>query len=56
MLYEVITVEGSRAHAKDSARVVNAIDPHFLATLTLMVGPDPRIYEEKVMGGRNNFV
>ncbi|GAB4366682.1 MAG: radical SAM protein [Deltaproteobacteria bacterium] len=44
-------VEGSRAHAKDSARVVNAIGPHFLATLTLMVGPDPRTYEEKVMGG-----
>lgn len=44
-------VEGSRPHAKDSARVVNAIDPHFLATLTLMVGPDPRVYEEKVMGG-----
>jgi len=43
-------VEGSRSHAKDSARVVNAIDPHFLATLTLMTGPDPRIYEEKVMG------
>lgn len=44
-------VEGSRPHAKDSARVVNAIDPHFLATLTLMAGPDPRAYEEKVMGG-----
>ncbi len=44
-------MEGSRAHAKDSARVVNAIDPHFLATLTLMVGPSPRVYEEKVMGG-----
>lgn len=44
-------VEGSRAHAKDSARVVNAIDPHFLATLTLMVGPYAREYEEKVMGG-----
>lgn len=44
-------VEGSHAHAKDSARVVNAIDPHFLATLTLMVGPNPRGYEEKIMGG-----
>lgn len=44
-------VEGSRAHAKDSARVVNAIDPRFLATLTLMVGPYPREYEEQVMGG-----
>lgn len=43
-------VEGSRPHAKDSARVVNAIDPQFLATLTLMVGPDPRVYEEGVMG------
>jgi len=44
-------MEGSRAHAKDSARVVNAIDPQFLATLTLMVGPYPREYEENVMGG-----
>ena len=44
-------VEGSRSHASDSARVVNAIDPHFLATLTLMLGPDKRVYEEKVMGG-----
>lgn len=44
-------VEGSLAHAKDSARVVNAIDPHFLATLTLMVGPTPRVYEEQIMGG-----
>lgn len=44
-------VEGSRLHAKDSARVVNAIDPRFLATLTLMVGPYARVYEEKVMGG-----
>ena len=44
-------VDGSRAHAKDSARVVNAIDPPFLAALTLMVGPYARIYEEEVMGG-----
>ncbi len=44
-------VDGSYEHAKDSARVVNAIDPRFLATLTLMVGPDGRAYEEKVMGG-----
>ncbi len=43
--------DGSHEHAKDSARVVNGIDPHFLATLTLMVGPDARAYEEKVMGG-----
>lgn len=42
--------DGSHEHAKDSARVVNAIDPHFLATLTLMVGPDERAYE-KAMGG-----
>ena len=42
--------DGSHEHAKDSARVVNAIDPHFLATLTLMVGPDGRAYE-KAMGG-----
>ena len=44
-------VNGSHEHAKDSARVVNAIGPQFLATLTLMVGPDPWAYEEKVMGG-----
>ena len=44
-------VDGSFEHAKDSARVVNAIDPQFLATLTLMVGPNGRDYEEKVMGG-----
>src|SRR5512139_3328562 len=44
-------VEGSRAHAKDSARVVNAIDPPFLAALTLMLGPYERVYEEEVMGG-----
>ncbi|MFZ2225769.1 MAG: hypothetical protein WAV26_13890, partial [Candidatus Deferrimicrobium sp.] len=37
--------------AEGSARVVNRIDPQFLATLTLMVGPDARAYEEKVMGG-----
>jgi hypothetical protein len=30
--------------------VVNAIAPRFLATLTLMVGPDGRAYE-KAMGG-----
>ena len=44
-------VEGSYGHAKESARVVNGIAPQFLATLTLMVGPDGSAYEEKVMGG-----
>ncbi|MBF8260369.1 MAG: Elp3 protein [Actinobacteria bacterium] len=44
-------VAGSRAHAKDSARVVNAISPRFLATLTLIVRPNERDYEEKIMGG-----
>lgn len=44
-------VDGSFAHAKDSARVVNAIAPQFLAVLTLMVGPHKRAYEEKIMGG-----
>lgn len=44
-------VDGSRAHAKDSARVVNRIGPQFLATLTLVPCPDARAYEEKVMGG-----
>jgi coproporphyrinogen III oxidase-like Fe-S oxidoreductase len=43
-------VDGSHAHAKDSARVANAIDPHFLATLTLMLGPYEKVYEEKIMG------
>lgn len=43
-------IEGSHAHAKDSARVVNAIQPQFLATLTLIPHPDGRTYEEKVMG------
>jgi len=44
-------VDGSHAHAKDSARVVNDIDPRFLATLTLIPLPDPRTYEERIMGG-----
>ncbi|MGC9323431.1 MAG: radical SAM protein [Desulfomonilia bacterium] len=44
-------VDGSYEHAKDSARVANAIDPHFLATLTLMLGPYEDIYEKKIMGG-----
>ena len=44
-------VGGSYDHAKDSARVVNAIDPHFLACLTLMLGPYAEIYEKKLMGG-----
>ena len=43
-------VEGSRAHAKDSARVVNDIGPQFLATLTLIPLPDGRAYEERIMG------
>jgi radical SAM superfamily enzyme YgiQ (UPF0313 family) len=43
-------VDGSHAHAKDSARVVNRIDPQFLATLTLMPLPDARTYEDRVMG------
>ena len=44
-------VEGSYAHAKDSARVANGIDPQFLATLTLMLDQDENVYEEKIMGG-----
>ncbi len=44
-------VEGSREHAKDSAKVVNAIDPTFVACLTLMLGPLLDIYETKIMGG-----
>lgn len=41
---------GSHAHAKDSARVVNGIDPQFLATLTLIPIPDNAVYEERIMG------
>ncbi len=44
-------VEGSFDHAKDSAKVANAINPHFLATLTLMLGPYEELYEKKLMGG-----
>jgi radical SAM superfamily enzyme YgiQ (UPF0313 family) len=42
--------DGSHDHAKDSARVANAIDPHFLAALTLMPLPDARTYEDRIMG------
>lgn len=48
-------VKGSYAHAKDSAKVVNAVDPHYLACLTLMLGPFERAYE-KVMGVGFKFV
>lgn len=44
-------VDGSFDHIKDSARVANAIDPHFLATLTLMLGPYEKVYEQEIMGG-----
>lgn len=44
-------VNGSYDHAKDSAKVVNAIDPQFLACLTLMLGPYAEVYEKKLMGG-----
>ena len=44
-------VEGSLVHAKDSAKVVNAIDPQFVACLTLMLGPYKDLYEQKLMGG-----
>lgn len=43
-------VKESYVHAKDSARVVNGIDPQFLATLTLML-EDEKVYEEEIMGG-----
>ena len=43
-------VDGSLEHAKDSARVVNAIAPQFLATLTLIPLPDARTYEVRVIG------
>lgn len=44
-------VEGSLVHAKDSAKVVSAIDPQFVACLTLMLGPYKELYEKKLMGG-----
>ncbi|HEX7524421.1 MAG TPA: radical SAM protein [Candidatus Deferrimicrobium sp.] len=44
-------VDGSYEHAKDSAHVVNGIDPQFLATLTLIPIPDKGVYEERIMGG-----
>jgi len=43
-------VNGSYDHAKDSARVVNAINPNFLSCLTLMLGPLRETYETKIMG------
>jgi radical SAM superfamily enzyme YgiQ (UPF0313 family) len=49
-------VEGSFAHAKDSAKVANAIDPQFLATLTLMLGPYEEMYEKKLMGGNFKLI
>lgn len=44
-------VEGSYQHAKASARMVNAIDPQYLACLTLMLGPYQQMYENDIMGG-----
>ena len=49
-------VEGSFEHAKDSARVANAIDPQFLACLTLMLGQYEEIYEKKLMGGNFKLI
>ncbi|MCK9262987.1 MAG: radical SAM protein [Deltaproteobacteria bacterium] len=49
-------VEGSFDHAKDSARVANAIDPQFLACLTLMLGQYEEIYEKKLMGGNFKLI
>jgi radical SAM superfamily enzyme YgiQ (UPF0313 family) len=49
-------VEGSFEHAKDSARVANAIDPHFLACLTLMLGQYEEIYEKRLMGGNFKLI
>jgi radical SAM superfamily enzyme YgiQ (UPF0313 family) len=49
-------VEGSFDHAKDSARVANAIDPQFLACLTLMLGQYEELYEKKLMGGNFKLI
>ncbi|HPA84008.1 MAG TPA: radical SAM protein [Deltaproteobacteria bacterium] len=49
-------VEGSYDHAKDSARVANAIDPQFLACLTLMLGQYEEFYEKKLMGGNFKLI
>ncbi len=43
-------VEGSAEHARDSASMVSAIDPDYLACLTLMLGPYREIYEQELMG------
>ncbi|MBN1636871.1 MAG: radical SAM protein [Deltaproteobacteria bacterium] len=43
-------VDGSFVHAKDSAKVVNAINPSFLSCLTLMLGHFSEVYETKIMG------
>ena len=49
-------VNGSYEHAKDSARIVNRIDPHYLACLTLMLGPFEETYEKKIMGEGFNLL
>ncbi|ABR47510.1 Radical SAM domain protein [Alkaliphilus metalliredigens QYMF] len=36
----------SQEHAKESARVINEINPHYLGLLTLMVQPGTEMYEE----------
>lgn len=40
----------SRAHAADSARIINRMDPRALGCLTLAVGHDAARYEQQVMG------
>lgn len=38
--------ENWEEHAKESAKVVNHIDPHYLGLLTLLVEPNTKLYEE----------
>lgn len=43
-------VEGSVAHAMDTARILSDIDPDFVGALTVMVVPGTPLYEEYVAG------
>jgi len=42
--------ERSREHAKETARVVNAIDPHYLAALTLILVPGTELHAQVQRG------
>jgi hypothetical protein len=42
--------ELSKEHARESARVLNAIKPRFISTLTMMVVPGVPLYDETAQG------